>query len=139
MTRRTITMLSNTGERFEQCGEQVRADNFYGSANGIHTIQINYNNFTGGFVLQGTLANSPQEDDWFDIPLVFNSTEDKIMKFPRNSTLPTTPAGRGDSGCEAYTFIGNFTFLRAKLVRDYLGSVAPSAQLGCIDRVLLSL
>jgi hypothetical protein len=50
-------------------GEKVRADAFYGNTDGLHTLSITANNFTGHVVIEGTLSSSPTENDWFPIKL----------------------------------------------------------------------
>lgn len=144
--RKPIVMLSDTSQFWELTGPAVRADGWWGSTDGIHTVSVQFANFVGGFKVQGTLALEPAEADWFDIDLSdINATYcGKEVRYPRIELSPTGTNG-GDTGIEAFTFVGNFTHLRALVVRDFLGSEPTSneqildAQVGQIIKVLLSL
>lgn len=146
-------MLTNTGNEFNIVGERIKGDSWYGYTDGIHTVQVSYQQLTGGFGMQGTLSLDPKEEDWFWIHLVDsrgNCSEYPFITYPKDPLAPTgaldgvVDGEQGDTGTEAFTFQGNFTFLRAVLTRDY---ITPPPQpdgsgrymLGQIDRVLISL
>lgn len=144
--RNPTLMLTNTSQHWEVVGQMIRADGWWGNTDGLHTISVHYYNFIGGFLLQGTLAIAPMESDWFNIslkcmPSLYTTEE---VRFPLNQSAPTGTNG-GDTGVSAYSFIGNFVYLRARLVRSYLGPAPQSDQelrdrmVGHIDKVLLSL
>ena len=142
--RKSVLMLTNTGTQWNVIGEPVKADSYYGYTDGIHTVQVIYQNFVGGFGLQGTLSLNPAPEDWFWISLNPNgSTGSPYMTFPQCITSPTGSNG-GDTGSFATTFIGNFVFLRAVMTREFMMQ-DPNAikwdswQYGQIDKVLLSL
>jgi hypothetical protein len=152
--RKSVIMMTNTGTRWNVIGEPIRADAYYGYTDGIHTVQVIYQNFVGGFGLQGTLALKPEPDDWFWIRLNPNGdVNTPFIPFPMgynstNNTAPCDPTGAngGDTGSLATTFIGNFVFLRAVLSRDYIQPQVPPVQAqwetwqwGQIDKVMLSL
>jgi len=142
--RKSVLMMTNTGTNWNVIGEPIRADAYYGYTDGLHTVQVIYQNFVGGFGLQGTLATNPGPEDWFWIRL--NPTGDvntPFVTFPLDPYAPTGANG-GDTGSQAYTFIGNFVFLRAVVSRDYIQPppVSPqweTWQWGQIDKALLSL
>ena len=142
--RKSVLMMSNTGTEWNVIGEPVRADAYYGYTDGIHTVQIIYQNFVGGLGIQATLALNPAEEDWFWIRL--NPNGNVTIPFLTFPIEPMTPTGNngGDTGSLGVTFIGNFVFLRAMVTRDYL-TFAPANpqwqtwQYGQIDKVLLSL
>ena len=48
-------------------GEKYKGDGFYGRADGFHTVQYNVAGFNGTLKMQGTLAVSPVDTDYFDI------------------------------------------------------------------------
>lgn len=142
--RKSILMLANTGTTWDIVGEPVRAGSYYGYTDGMHTIQMIYQNFVGGIGIQGTLSLKPLPEDWFWIKI--NPSGDihtPYMTFPLDPYSPTGANG-GDTGSIASTFVGNFTFLRAVLVRDYLQptDINPAWntwQYGRVDKILLSL
>jgi len=142
--RKSVLMMTNTGTEWNVIGDPIRADAYYGYTDGIHTVQVIYQNLVGGFGLQGTLALDPQPEDWFYIRL--NPNNDVYTPFIPYPLDPYAPNGSngGDTGSMATTFVGNFVFLRAVLTRDYLQPVPVSPQwqtwqYGQIDKVLLSL
>jgi hypothetical protein len=130
--RKSVQMMTNTGTKWNVIGEPVRADAYYGYTDGIHTVQVIYQNFVGGFGIQGTLALDPKPEDWFWIRLNPNGdVNTPFIPFPIDASLATT-------------FLGNFVYLRAVLSRDYIQPVNVNTtwqnwQFGQIDSVLLSL
>ena len=141
--RKSILMMTNTGPTHNLTGDAIRADGYFGHTDGIHTVQVVVNNFTGSFGVQGTLAVDPVETDWFDINLNANwnvSSASPKVSYPVN---PAAPTGQdGDDSTNAFTFVGNFVYLRAVLDRSTIPEPevnSPTTQLGQIDRVLLSL
>ena len=135
--------MTNTRPNHNLVGEAIRADSYFGHTDGIHTVQVVVNNFTGSFGVQGTLAIEPVEVDWFDINLNANqnvSSASPLISFPIN---PAAPSGQdGDNATLAFTFVGNFVWLRAILDRSTIvepSELAAITALGQIDRVLLSL
>ena len=140
-TRKSVVMMSNTGRAHNLVGKPIRADGYFGNADGVHTVQVIYSNFTGAFGLQGTLEVNPQESDWFYINLnQFSAIDTPFVRFPMRPRAPT--GDTGDTGTKAFTFTGNFVYLRAELNRSYLvepPAISNTLGLGQIDRVLLSL
>lgn len=142
--RKSVLMMTNTGTRWNVIGEPIRADAYYGYTDGLHTVQVVYSNFVGGFGIQATLALHPEPEDWFWIKL--NPTGDvnsPFIPYPRDPLAPTGANG-GDTGSEAFTCIGNFVFIRAVVSRDYIQPTTPTIQWdtwqwGEVDKALLSL
>ena len=153
-TRKSILMMHNTGsDDLNVVGDKIKGDSYFGYTDGIHTVQVTYQNFTGGFGIQGTLSLDPLDEDWFWIRLADasgNCNQEPYVVFPLDPLAPTGSRtgtinqGQGDTGTDAFTFIGNFTYLRAILTRDHIQPPpAPTIDnkyyLGQIDRVLLSI
>lgn len=154
-TRKSIIMMTNSGNDFTVVGEKIKGGSYMGYSDGIHTVQFNFQNFTGGIGVQGTLALDPVEDDWFWIRMIDqrgNATQQPFMVYPKDPLRPTGATKQqssaltsiGDSGVEAFTFVGNFVYLRAMLTRDYIQPPPPSMPdgrwfLGQVDKVLLSI
>lgn len=142
--RKSVTMMTNTGTKWNFIGDPIRADAYYGYTDGLHTVQIIYQNFVGGIGIQGTLALTPEENDWFWIKLNTTTTvQYPYLRYPQDPLAPTGMNG-GDTGSMAFTFTGNFVFLRAVMTRDYIqpSPVNPDWNTwtwGQIDTVLLSL
>lgn len=154
-TRKSIIMMTNSGNEFNIIGENIKGDSFMGYSDGLHTVQFNFQNFTGGIGIQGTLALEPVEEDWFWIRLIDqrgNATQEPFSVYPKDPLRPTGAPQQqssaltaiGDSGVDAFTFVGNFVYLRAMLTRDYIQPPPmpmPDGRwfLGQVDKVLISI
>lgn len=121
MARKTTTLLPNTGVNLDVIGDPVPGDSYYGYTDGLHTVAIYGQNLSGRVRVQGTLSNSPTEDDWFDILI---------------SGLPYKDYSNY-TGVEGFTFTANLVFLRATLDRTSLGITDPNTA-GYIEKIYLN-
>jgi hypothetical protein len=134
ISRRSAVIMNATGTNMNAVSAETQADSYYGYTDGLHTLQITYDQFVGRLRVQATLSLNPTATDWFDI-------------------LPTSTAGRAFNPAgfvqfnandpadrsEAYTFQGNFTFIRVLLDRSHVGDgVTYDPSYGQISRVVLS-
>lgn len=139
INRRSITIFGASGTDMNKYGEQVKADSYYGYTDGLHTVQVRYNNYVGRFRIQATLSLEPAEADWFDLVID-----------PLNGLYPGSNPWNSDgyiqynanapaSKSEAYTFQGNFSYIRVYMDREHIadGETYDSSY-GSIDRVILS-
>ena len=71
-----LTTITHVGDSNTQThtGDKFKGDGYYGRSDGLHTIQINLNDFIGTIAMEGTLASTPTDDDWFTIPLGTGNT-----------------------------------------------------------------
>ena len=92
--------------------EAVKADGYYGNADGLHTVAyICSSDFVGTIKMQGSLATNPDNaTDWFDID--------------------GTTAGDDSTGTatQYVNFTGNFVWLRA----------STNVVTGSVTRILLN-
>ena len=137
MSYTSIIMLGDTNSQFEVTGDPIRGDGYFGLTDGNHTISIHLNDFTGRIWLEGSLAGEPRNDDcsmqfdtatdWFAINL---TTCTPYLEFER------------ETSSKAYTFQGNFVWLRIRLDRSHIQPEPDNqedlAQLGVIRKVLLN-
>ena len=102
----TIT-LDHTGF----VSDKIKGDGYYSQPDGVHTVAYQVNSaMTGSIKIQGSLATTPTEDDWFDVSgTTFTADQ---------STLISTS-----------NFTGNFVWVRAK---------ATSVTAGTISSILLN-
>lgn len=134
INRRSITLMGATGTNMNQYSTVVKGDNFYGYSDGWHTVQIVYTQYVGRLRIQATLSLEPTDVDWFDVvPNTTAGTEFNPLGYVQfNSNLPA-------SGSEAYTFQGNFTFLRVYMDREHVGDGSTyDSSYGSISRAILS-
>lgn len=134
INRRSVTILSATGIEMNKYSTVVKGDSYYGYTDGFHTIQVIYNQFVGRLRLQATLSLDPTASDWFDVvpsnTLGTSFNEAGFVQFNAND-----PA----AGSEAYSFSGNFTFIRVYMDREHVGDgTTYDPSYGQISRVILS-
>tara|TARA_X000001382_G_scaffold91195_1_gene65729 strand:- start:136 stop:711 length:576 start_codon:yes stop_codon:yes gene_type:complete len=103
----TTTTLDHTGF----VSDKAKGDGYYSQPDGVHTVAYQVNaTLTGSIKMQGSLATTPTEDDYFDIAgSTFTADQ---------STLIGTA-----------NFTGNFVWVRAK---------ATSVTAGTISSVLIN-
>ena len=103
----TTTTLDHTGF----VSDKAKGDGYYSQPDGVHTVAYQVNSaLTGSIKMQGSLATTPTEDDFFDIAgTTFTADQ---------STLISTA-----------NFTGNFVWIRAK---------ATSVTAGTISSVLIN-
>ena len=70
-------------------------------------VSISLDGFTGSVALEGTLATTPGATDWFRIPL----SGSNVLNFTTSS------------GTTAYTFTGNYVYIKALIFNGSAGSV----------------
>ena len=82
-------------------GEKFQGDGYYGRSDGFHTVQMNVNGVAGTIQIQGTLATTPADADYFNIA---------------GALYDSTTAGK--DGSFVFNFTGNFTYIRATVEFD---------------------
>jgi hypothetical protein len=84
---------------------KFQGDGYYSQADGIHTVAYHVlSTLTGLIKMQGSLATTPTETDWFDITGTTFTTDQSTTIFSAN-------------------FTGNFVWVRAKATGITAGSV----------------
>ena len=138
MGKQSIVMLDDTDINLNVTGEALRADAWYGYKDGLHTVAFYLENFTGRIYIEASLASEPTSEDWF--PVFLNGAQ-AYMNYPIN---PLAPIGgpSGDTFVDAFTFQGNFLWLRARIDRSYVVPVpttdAEKSALGSVKKILLN-
>lgn len=121
MARKTTILLPNTGTNLDVTGDAVPGDSYYGFTDGLHTVAVYGENLTGRVRIQGTLASTPSEADWFNVLI-------DGLPFKDYSEF---------SGVEGFTFVANLVFLRATLDRTSLG-ITDHTTAGYIEKIYLN-
>lgn len=133
--RRSLTILGASGTDMNKYSEIIKGDSYYGYTDGLHTLQVSYNEYVGRFRIQATLSLTPTDTDFFDIVpstslsgVTYNS--EGFIQY--NANAPST-------GSDAYTFQGNFSFLRVYVDREHVGDgITYDDSYGQVSRVILS-
>lgn len=134
VNRRSVTILDSTASTMNQYSDTVKGDSYYGYTDGLHTLQIIYSEYVGRLRIQATLSLDPQDTDWFDI--VPDTTTGR--RFNEAGYIQFNADAPG-AGSEAYTFQGNFTFIRVYMDREHVGDgTTYDPSYGQISRVILS-
>ena len=107
----TTTTLDHTGF----VTDKAKGDGYYSQPDGVHTVAYQVVNrgdstddFNGSIKMQGSLATTPTEDDWFDISgtsIGKNEIDGSTLAFHAN-------------------FTGNFVWVRAKVTGMSAGSIS---------------
>jgi hypothetical protein len=85
--------------------DKYQGDGYYSQADGVHTVAYHVlSTLTGSVKMQGSLATTPTESDWFDIADTTFTTDQSTTIFSAN-------------------FTGNFVWVRAKTTGTTAGSV----------------
>ena len=98
----TTTTLDHTGF----VSAKIKGDGYFSKPDGVHTVAYQVNStMTGSIKMQGSLATTPTEDDYFDITgTTFTADQ---------STLISTA-----------NFTGNFVWIRAKATSVTAGTIS---------------
>jgi len=98
----TTVTLDHTGF----VSDKAKGDGYYSQPDGVHTVAYQVNaTMSGSIKMQGSLATTPTEDDWFDIAgSTFTADQ---------STLISTA-----------NFTGNFVWVRAKATSVTAGTIS---------------
>lgn len=139
INRRSVTLSGSTGTAMNKYTDDVKGDSYYGYTDGLHTMQIVYSNFVGRLHIQATLALTPAETDWFDVIVDSSSglhagstawNDAGYVQFNANA-----PANKS----EAYTFRGNYTWIRSYMDRTHIGDGETyDVSYGQINNIILS-
>lgn len=124
----TVTILStsvHTGNGTQTLqSEKVKGDAYFGQSDGLHTVVVNLNGFTGTVKIQGSLETTPGDNDWFDIEL---GTDDFVVD---TSGLVTKQAAESliynvvETSMKSYNVTGNFVWLRADISNWQSGTIS---------------
>lgn len=131
----SVTLIESTTTEINVIGAKQKGAGYSDTIGCNHTVSISVMNFIGRVYIEGSLASDPTEDDWFPITLANNLD---YVQFPLNPNQPTGSGG-GDTVVVAYSFSGNYVWIRARLNRDYLIPFPQDANyVGAIRYVLLN-
>ena len=93
--------IDNTGF----VSDKAKGDGYYSQVDGVHTVAYKIDaTLTGTIKMQGTLASTPTEEDWFDISgTTFTADQSTVIS--------------------SANFTGNFVWVRAKATSVTAGSI----------------
>jgi len=87
---------------------KIKGDGYYSQPDGVHTVAHKVSaTLTGAIKMQGSLATTPSEDDWFDISGTTFTTD-------QSTTISSS------------NFTGNFVWVRAKATSVTAGTITST-------------
>jgi len=131
----SVTLLGSTTTQINVVGIQQKGAGYSNTIGCNHTVSLSVVNFIGRIYIQGSLASQPGPLDWFNIPLI---NDVPFVQFPLNPNAPTGQ-NNGDTTVQAYSFSGNYIWLRAVVDRTYL--IPPPTDpylVGAVRQILLN-
>ena len=139
MTPIVLLPTTSTYEDIDIVGDAVKAGGWYGIPDGIHTIAIYVQNFTGRVFIEGTLSVDGT-GPWFPID---PGTGNSYVEFPRIPNAASSIRG-GDNGVFGFTTTVNAVWLRARVIRSYAyrdPNMTPDqiSMLGSVRHILVCL
>lgn len=141
INRRSMIMFDASGTDMNKYGTEIKGDAYYGYSDGYHTLQVTYAEFVGRFRIQCTLSLEPTSADWFDLvpdTTIYGSLTDQAVAYNPDGYIQFN-ANDPATGSAAYTFQGNFTYVRCYMDREHIGDGATyDSSYGQISRVILS-
>ena len=100
----TTTTLDHTGF----VSDKTKGDGYYSQPDGVHTVAHKVSTtLTGAIKMQGSLATTPTEDDWFDISGTTFTTD-------QSTTISSA------------NFTGNFVWVRGKATAVTAGTITST-------------
>jgi hypothetical protein len=121
---------TNEDYHWNEVSLPLAAGGYYGSTTGLHTLAFTLRNFIGRIYVQATLASNPTESDWF--PIKFEESCNFYMEFTDtiifNPNSEKTIYMHGVTGTFAENVVGNFTYLRVGVQRDYISTQPTELQ-----------
>ena len=135
----SVVLLPTTSGQVNVVGNKQKGAGYTNFLGGSHTISVSVSNFTGRIYIEASLADDPLEQDWFSVPV---KDQMPYVQFPLDPNHPTSTMSSyigGDTGTYAYTFVGNYVWIRARVNRDYLTPTPIDATtVGSVDQILMN-
>lgn len=131
-----VTLLPSTQGVVNVTGTPIRGAGSTRTVGSLYTVVVTANNLQGRVFIEGSIAAYPTEDDWFSIIMPDNDSPYIEFPFDGGNTV-------GNVTTVGFNFKGNFTWLRARLDRDYLGlenltSPTELIPYGYVDNIVLN-
>ena len=73
-----------TGNAYSVTGNSVQAAGYILGGQDLQTLTYNFSEVTGNLIIEGTLASTPADGDWFEVNVTTDSGETRQKKFKKN-------------------------------------------------------
>lgn len=102
----TVYKNDGTAQPYDVTGDTVQAASYYLGNQDLQTVSFSFSEVTGNLVIEGTLASTPSDNDWF-----------KVYEVSANNSANT------NANLKSFTNLtGNFVYMRAK-IKDFNNGV----------------
>ena len=139
--RRHAFLMEASGTEMSKYSTEVKADSYYGYTDGLHTIQITCADFVGRIRVQASLSLTPGTTDWFDLQqdvTTYGSITNQAVAWNPAGYIQFNANDPG-KGSQAYSFRGNFAWLRVYMDRGHVGDgTTYDPSYGQLTQVILS-
>jgi len=103
----TVYNNDGTSQPYDVTGNAQPAAAYYLGNQDLQTLSYKFTEVTGNLVIEGTLASTPVDNDWFQVTSISANNQANV-----------------NSNASAYQNItGNFTYMRAKIIDFNNGTV----------------
>ena len=122
----TVTILSTSvfSGSTTLTSEKVKGDAYFGQSDGLHTIMVNLNDFTGTIKIQGSLETTPSDGDFFDINLSDEEFTVDVSGLVTKKVLDNLIYNVSETSMKSYNVTGNFVWLRADIINWQSGTIS---------------
>ena len=93
-------------------GDKFKGDGYYGRSDGLHTVQVDLNGFIGKVAMQGTLATTPVEADWFTLVLDSGKQSVDTTGLVATQSITSVEYTSATTNSKNYNFTGNYVWVR---------------------------
>jgi hypothetical protein len=115
-TSTVVLSYPNTGTTaLVYASDPIKGDGYFGGSDGFHTAQVSLTEFIGKIEIQGTLASSPAEVDWFTVKLGSGNFTMDTTGVISETNITSAEYVFATSNVKTYNFTGNYVWLRAKV------------------------
>jgi hypothetical protein len=123
-------------EQISIIGNPIQAAGWYGHTDGLHTISIVVQNFTGRISVQAAITTVPVDADWFSVL----PGDVAYIQYPQNGYVIQSPA-TGETSTYDFSFTINAVWVRAVVDRSYFLAPIATPQyvstFGLVDHILM--
>lgn len=95
--------------------DRVKGDGYFGSSDGVHTVQVDITEFIGRIDIQGTLSSVPSDEDWFSVELGTNNMSVDTTGLLTEENITYVSYATATTNVKLYNFTGNFVWVRSKV------------------------
>ena len=122
----TVTILSTSvfSGSTTLTSEKVKGDASFGQSDGLHTIMVNLNDFTGVIKIQGSLETTPSDGDFFDINLSDEEFTVDVSGLVTKKVLDNLIYNTVETSKKTYNATGNFVWLRVAISNWQSGTIS---------------